>query len=174
MRYAVALFLMVGLLLPPSTSGHEPETPAARSSSLQVKGPSGLVLDLDQEALARLPAREIRAATHQERESTWKGVALRELLQRVDAPLDEKLRGRGLANVVRVTATDGYQVIFSIAELDAGFGNAEVLVAYQRDGELLKDDGSFRLVVPADRRAGRWVRNVARIEVLDLRSESMP
>lgn len=169
MRLAV---LLCFLLLPALSYGHEPAVEAPRVSSVLVTGAPGRSLELDLDALSALPAREVKATAHGDAEAAWTGVALLELLQRVGAPVGEALRGRGLANVVRITATDGYQVVFAIAELDAGFVGAEVLLAYRRDGEVLAGDGPFRLVVPGDRRAGRWVRNVAKIELLDLRVDT--
>jgi len=46
--------------------------------------------------------------------------------------------------------------------------NTEALLAFQRDGQPLAGDvGPFRLVVPSDKRGGRWVRGVVKIRVLD-------
>lgn len=174
MRLAALWCLLSCLFLPAVASGHERATDAPRVSAVQVTGASGQLLELDLDALAALPPREIEGAPHGDAPARWTGVALVELLQRVGAPVGEALRGRGLANVVRVTATDGYQVVFALAELDAGFAGTEVLLAYRRDGDVLTDDGPFRLVVPGDRRAGRWARNVAKIELLDLRVEPAP
>jgi len=42
------------------------------------------------------------------------------------------------------------------------------LVAFERDGQPLGADiGPFRLVVPSDKRGGRWVRQLVSIKVLD-------
>ncbi len=166
MRFAAVLILFFGLQLQ-TAAGHTPENPAPRVSAVQVQAP-GQQLELDLAALSALPARELQAGPHGEAPSRWTGVPLRELLSQVGVPAGESLRGRNLTQLVRITATDGYQVVFSLAEIDAGFAGAEVLLAYRRDGAELDADGPFRLVVPGDRRAGRWVRNVARIELLDV------
>jgi DMSO/TMAO reductase YedYZ molybdopterin-dependent catalytic subunit len=90
------------------------------------------------------------------------------VLALVGAPAGEALRGPGLALHVRVEASDGYRASFSLAELDAGFGSTDVLVAFERDGEPLGAEiGPFRLVVPTDKRGGRWVRQVVSIKLLD-------
>jgi len=53
-----------------------------------------------------------------------------------------------------------------LAELDAGYGNLKVLVADAVAGLKFKPEhGPRRLVVPGDRRHGRWVRQVTRIQV---------
>ena len=82
------------------------------------------------------------------------------------APTGDKLRGPALATFVLVEAADGYKVVFSLAELDSGTGGTEAYVAFEREGKPLDDTvGPFRLVVPTDKRAARWVRQVTRIRI---------
>lgn len=138
------------------------ETPAVR---VAVAGRAPLVLD--RAALAALPRAGVSAAVHGEAPGRWQGVALEDLLQRAGAPAGRQLRGRALASFVRVSAADGYQVVFGLGELDPGLGHAQAILADARDGQPLGTDGPFRLVVPGDRRAARWVRNVTAIEVVD-------
>jgi len=64
-----------------------------------------------------------------------------------------------MTDYVIAEATDGYRVVFSLAELDPQFGNTAVLVANEIDGHPLPEhDGPLRLVVPGDKRQARWVR----------------
>ena len=63
---------------------------------------------------------------------------------------------------------DGYRVSFSLAELDPGFQDSQVLVADTMNGEPLGDKvGPLRLVVPQDKRPARWVRMLRSIKVMD-------
>ena len=118
--------------------------------------------------LANLPRSSITAGAHDEKPSLWEGVSLAELLRRAGAPTDKQLRGREMAKFVRVTAADGYQVIFSLTELDAAFGDRNVLLVDRQDGHpLSQKDGPLRLVVMGDKRPARWVREVESIEVVD-------
>jgi hypothetical protein len=55
--------------------------------------------------------------------------------------------------------------VFSLGELDPGFGNQPDLIAYSADGALLGSKGFARLVVPNDVKSGRWVSNVLSLEV---------
>jgi hypothetical protein len=116
-------------------------------------------LQLDRAALARYPVTHYSGEAHGEK-ATWQGVEVRELLLAAGAPLGEKLRGGELLDVVVVTANDGYRVVFALAEFDAAFGNSGAILAYQRDGKAMDaSEGPYRLVVPGERRAGRWVRD---------------
>jgi molybdate transport system substrate-binding protein len=69
---------------------------------------------------------------------------------------------------VMVTGADGYQVALGWGELDPEFGNAPILLAYENDGQPLGDkQGMARLVVPGDKRGGRYVSTVKSIELRD-------
>lgn len=67
---------------------------------------------------------------------------------------------------VLAEASDGYRVIFSLAELDPGFTDAPVIVADRLGGETLDTHrGPLRIVAPREKRPGRWVRNLVRLSV---------
>ena len=96
------------------------------------------------------------------------GVPLAALLRNAGAMPAEPLRGAQLARIVRVTARDGYRVVFSLAELDATLGNARVFVVDACDGKTLDEhDGPLRLLVTDDTRPARSVRQVQAIDVVD-------
>jgi len=104
---------------------------------------------------------------HDKKTATYSGVPLRELLKDAGVPSGESLRGKAFSTVIVVSATDGYQVSFSIAELDESVGNLQVLVADNEDGKpLVQGAGPLRLVVPSDKRPARWVRMVKAIRIV--------
>jgi hypothetical protein len=63
------------------------------------------------------------------------------------------------------TGTDGYKATFSMGELNSAFGNQPDIIAYSMNGDDLTSTGFARLVAPNDVKAGRWVSNLASIEV---------
>ena len=68
--------------------------------------------------------------------------------------------------VVVAEASDGYRAAFSLAELDGDFAGTQVIVADTEDGKPLDaQHGPLRLVVPGDKRQGRWVRMLKSITV---------
>jgi hypothetical protein len=69
------------------------------------------------------------------------------------------------SSLVLATGSDGFQVVFALAELNPAFGAASDLVAYSVDGALLGSSGVARLVIPGDNRGGRYVSNLASIQV---------
>jgi hypothetical protein len=72
-----------------------------------------------------------------------------------------------------VVGTDGYQTVVSEAEIDPGFGNAPILLAYAEDGVPLAKvpynstefKGPAQLVVPTDTHGGRYANQICRIKV---------
>jgi hypothetical protein len=69
---------------------------------------------------------------------------------------------------VMVTGANGYQVALGWGELDPEFGAAPILLAYLSDDKPMGDkQGMARLVVPGDKRGGRYVSTVKSIELRD-------
>jgi DMSO/TMAO reductase YedYZ molybdopterin-dependent catalytic subunit len=96
---------------------------------------------------------------HDKKPEVYEGVLLEELLRRAGVPQGEQMRGPLMTTFVVAEATDGYRVLFSLAESDPAFMNSEVLVADTLDGAPIDPQrGPIRLVAPHDKRAARWVR----------------
>jgi hypothetical protein len=123
-------------------------------------------LVLDAATWATLPRQRAQALDHGTR-TVFEGVPLRHLLTLVHAPVGEDLRGSALCLVVRIEAADGYQVVYALAELDAGIQDRPILLADVRDGQPLRaGTGPFQIVAADEVRGGRWVRQVTRIVVV--------
>lgn len=104
---------------------------------------------------------------HDKKTASYSGVPLRDLLKEAGVPAGENLRGKAMSTCIVVSASDGYQVAFSWAELDESVGNLQVLIADSEDGKpLAEGSGPLRLIVPSDKRPARWVRMVKAIRVV--------
>jgi DMSO/TMAO reductase YedYZ molybdopterin-dependent catalytic subunit len=95
----------------------------------------------------------------------YAGVRLVDLLG--EAEIRRDARNAVRRTYVVATSTDGYVAIFSWGELFNTAVGAHVLVAFERDGQPLRDgEGLIALVSLADERAGaRHVKWLRRIEV---------
>jgi DMSO/TMAO reductase YedYZ molybdopterin-dependent catalytic subunit len=166
MKLAVTVFLGTCLAFPVCAAQPSAGPPSTLSVQVMVAGKTAHTFT--ESDLASLPRSSVVASVHDEPPSRWEGVALAELLRRSGAPMDKQLRGHEMAKFVRVTGADGYQVVFSLTELDAAFGNRDVLVVDRQDGHPLSEkDGPLRLVVAGDKRPARWLRELETIEVVD-------
>ena len=104
---------------------------------------------------------------HEKKAELYEGVLLEELLRKAGVPHGEQLHGPLMATYVVAEAEDGYRVTFSVAELDSGILDSQVLVADTMDsGPIGPKFGPFRLVVPHDKRPARWVRMLKSITVV--------
>jgi hypothetical protein len=76
------------------------------------------------------------------------------------------LQGPALASILFVTAVDGFQAVFALAELDSSASDRRILLADARDGRALSaKEGPLRVVAPGDKYPARLVRNVVRMTV---------
>jgi len=135
--------------------------------SVSVEGEVLKPLKLTAEDLGKFKASEVKGKDRDGKEHTFKGVRLVDVLDSAGVTLGGKLRGENLAKYVLVKAVDGYEVIFSLPEIDPEFTGQTILLALQVDGQPLpKGEGPFRMVVPNDKKQARWVREITTIKVL--------
>jgi DMSO/TMAO reductase YedYZ molybdopterin-dependent catalytic subunit len=143
--------------------------PLAPQPSIEVSGAVQTPLSLSAGDLAKMPRASLRATIHGT-ETAYQGVWLHEILQRAGVPLGPALRGKALACYVLAEARDGYQVVFSIGELDPGLIDNQILLADTANGEPLSgEQGRFRLVAPKDKHGARSIRMLTRLEVVQVR-----
>ncbi|WP_233511221.1 molybdopterin-dependent oxidoreductase [Dyella psychrodurans] len=154
---------MVGCIALPAIAAPSSDSTTSQSIRLLVDGKAPVVLD--RASLSALPRASVTASAHHEPPSQWQGVALEDILRKANVPSGEQLRGKAMTTLVRITASDHYQVVFTLAELDPMLGNTQVILADTQDGHPLNKGGPFRLIVPGDKRPARWIRSVATIEV---------
>ncbi|HXH67766.1 MAG TPA: molybdopterin-dependent oxidoreductase [Candidatus Limnocylindrales bacterium] len=140
-------------------------SPAA--AQLKIGGAVSTPLTLTVADLKTMPRTTLRVTNpHENKSETYEGVLLEELLRRAGVAEGDQLRGKLMAAYVIAEAEDGYEVVFSLAELDSGITKSEVLVADTVDGAPIDAKrGPFRLVAPHDKRPARWVRMLKSITI---------
>ena len=157
--------LLMAFCLEPSAMSAT-AAPATAPAVVMLGGEVSHPLTLDVSALAKLPQLTVQASDHGV-SGSWSGVPLSAILSAGGVPLGEALRGKNLTLYVRISAADGYRVVYALAELDPQFRNEPVILADQHDGKPLGvKEGPFRVVAPTDQRPARWIRQVIRIDVL--------
>ncbi len=171
MRGALAVILIPALtLLAGRTAFLGQAKPAAPASAagvlLEVAGEVPTPLKLTTAEFARLPRQKVRARGHDGKEAEFEGVALVEVLRAAGVKFGQDLRGPALASYLVVEASDGYRAVFALPELDPAFTDRVILLADRREGKpLVGDEGPLRVVVPGEKRHGRWVRKVIALRV---------
>ncbi len=115
--------------------------------------------------LAALPHKTITVFNeHAKANQTYSGVALIDLLKPLGVP--DKPHGKDLRLYLVAEGSDGYEVVYSVAETNPDVHDGTVIVADAMDGKALTDDGPLKLIAAGEKRPARWVRNLVAIRVM--------
>jgi DMSO/TMAO reductase YedYZ molybdopterin-dependent catalytic subunit len=138
------------------------------AAQLTIAGAVSTPITVTAADLKTMPRKTVKVLNeHNQKTEVYEGVLLEALLQKAGAPQGEALRGALMASYVLAGASDGYRVAFSLAELDPGITDSDVLVADALDGAPLgQNEGPFKLVAPHEKRPVRWVRMLKSITVV--------
>jgi DMSO/TMAO reductase YedYZ molybdopterin-dependent catalytic subunit len=167
LRLSLLSTVCAGLIFAQAPASTPASTPAL--AQISVAGDIAAPLILKADDLANMPRETVTIPDSDGTKVAYEGVPLREILKRAGLPQGKQLRGKALTTYVLAKAHDGYQVIFTLGELDAEFGNESIVVADKRDGKPLFDyQGPFRLVCPNDKAGARSVRMLETLEIVRL------
>lgn len=133
---------------------------------LEVTGEVTTPLQLQASDLKALPHTEVKAVDKDQKEHHYSGIPLIELLKKAGVTIGGQLRGENLVKYALVRATDGYEVLFALPELDPEFSTRTIVLADAVDGTALPTGvGPYRIVVPGEKKPARWIREVREIEI---------
>src|SRR5579859_1300248 len=147
--YAMRLALALAIL-----------APLYAQDTLVISGDVASPLSLTKADLAKMPRTSVtvKAEGNEEGDTTYEGVLLYDILMQAGAPLGKQLMGKALASYVLAEARDGYQVVYTLTELDPSFTGNKIIVADTINGKpLFQYQGPFRLVVPGEKKAARSI-----------------
>ena len=159
--YGLATAIFFGGAVPANA-----QTPAA---TLSVSGDVATPLTLTPADLGAMPRASV-ATSNNGIETVYSGVWLADVLKKAGVPLGAGMRGSVLSGYVIASASDGYQVVYSIGEVDPELANGQYLLADSANGKpLFGANGAFRLVVPTDKRGARSIRMLTSLKVVQLK-----
>jgi DMSO/TMAO reductase YedYZ molybdopterin-dependent catalytic subunit len=140
-----------------------------KPASLRIDGLVEKPGTFDAKSFAGLKRLTLKVDDHGE-PAVYEGVSLTEVLALAGAPVGEKMRGAQLSLVVVAKAADDYVVTYSLAELDPGFTDRVAILADRRDGKPLAENAApFQIIVPGEKKHGRWIRQVVSLTVKETR-----
>lgn len=135
-----------------------------KESFIKVEGEVTKPLTLYPADLAKMNRVEAVLKDRDGKTATYSGVSVYEILKSAGVTLGKELHGENLSKYLLVRAGDGYEVLFSLAELDPDFSNKFVILADQVDGKPLPaGKGPFRFVVPDEKRPARSIFEVTNL-----------
>lgn len=136
----------------------------AQAASVEIVDAQGVARTITREQIDALAQRTVAANDHGT-DTTFSGADLRDVLHASGIGTNE-LRGPALRQILLIEAADGYRITMSLTELAPTLGNGSMLLATSENGRSLPEaSGPFRLVIPSDKRAARWVRQVSRLVI---------
>lgn len=145
-------------------------SPSIPSSSLTLRTSTGKTVTMGADDLAALPHKSVTVFNaHSKVNETYSGVVLSDLLTKLQVPQGEQVKGALFLTGVIAEGTDGYKVLYSLAEVDPTIHKGDVIVADRLDGKKLDKDGAFKLVSTEEKRPARWVRNLKSIDVITVK-----
>ena len=124
---------------------------------------------LSRAELDALPHVKATASEHSSTPIYFEGVTLKSVLEKAGVAFGESMKGKRLTNCLLVEAADGYRAVFALPELDPAFTDKQTLLVFSRDGKPLNEkECPYRVVVPDEKRMGRWVRQVTTLTIVNV------
>lgn len=113
-------------------------TPAQQLATLRISGTGIQSIELSAKDIAQMPRLSLDTPEpHHGEMQHYEGVRLSDLLAKAGVPLGDKLRGRAMAMYVLTQASDGYAVVYSVAEVDPATTDNRIIVADRMTGKQL-------------------------------------
>jgi len=140
----------------------------AADPTLTVDGAVAHPLTLTTSDLAALPQSDVHVAYltgHGPEDATYSGVTLWSLIEKAGLEDAFKDRRSHSAHYLLLSASDGYQVVLGLGEIDPDLEGKSALIALKRDGQPIDPKDVFRLALPGDKHGARNMHAITRIEL---------
>lgn len=137
-----------------------------QAQTIKVSGEVTTPLTIDAAYLQKLTPTTVTRKDRDGKDHTYTGVILAEILKNAGVTLGPELKGENLTKYLQVEASDGYQVIFALAELDKSFTDRTIILADKVDGQpLAPGDGPYRIIVQDEKKPARCIKQVTAMQV---------
>jgi DMSO/TMAO reductase YedYZ molybdopterin-dependent catalytic subunit len=150
-RIYTSLFLLCSLSLFSTAQEN-----SAKKMFLKVSGEVTKPLTLSVDDLAKMKRSTQEVKDRDGKTMSYTGVTVQEILELAGVTMGKQLRGENLSKYLMVKCADGYEVLFSLAEVDSSFTDRVILLADESGGKPIPaDKDPFRLVVPGEKKPAR-------------------
>ena len=138
------------------------------AQQLTIQTADGKQTILQRSEIDGLPHVKLQASGH-DGPMNFEGVLLRSVLEKAGVSFSEPMKGKGLTSCLLVGAADDYHIVIALPELDPGFTDKQVILAFLKDGKPLDSkEGPYRIVIPDEKRMARWVRQVTTLKIVNV------
>lgn len=161
-KYYLSLIILISLIF--GASQNSLAQTVSKEAVLKVEGEVLKPLSLTISDLAKMKHVDVNMKNREGVMQNYSGVPVFDILQQAGVTLEKELKGENLAKYMLAKCSDGYEVLFSLAELDPAFTNRVIILADKKDGKPLEDGvGPFRLVVPDENKPARSAHEVTHL-----------
>ncbi|WP_288446973.1 molybdopterin-dependent oxidoreductase [uncultured Chryseobacterium sp.] len=135
--------------------------------TLKISGEASTPLELRLSDLSKMTRKEAVMKYKEGNPHTFTGVPVIEILEKAGVPSGKALHGKdNLSKYVVIKSSDGYQVLFSLAELDPSIQNKNVIIADTIDGKPLPEGkGPLRMIAEGEKKPARSSYQVTEIVI---------
>ena len=114
----------------------------------------------------KLKSITIKAIGHDHKTHEFSGPLLSDFLSNAGVILGEPAKKQTVSSYIIIRAKDNYKCLIALAELDPLFSSSDIIIASKMDGKALSEkNGPYQIIVPNDKKHGRWIRQVKSIEI---------
>ena len=160
----ITLIVFIVLFITPCFSNAQT---VVKQASVKITGEVKTPLDMNLDSLNKFKQTEVVRKDKDGKDHKYSGVVLSDILQKAGVTSGKDLRGKNLTKFVLIDASDGYEVVFSLAELDKDFTDRTIILADKVDGQPLPaGDGPFRIIVQDEKKPARCIKQVTGIKIL--------
>ena len=143
-------------------------TAVSQAQQITIQNADGHQTTLQRADIEALPRVKVQVTGH-DAPMNFEGVLLRSVLEKAGTSFSEPMKGKSLASCLLVGAADDYHVVIALPELDPGFTDKQILLAFLKDGKPLDfKEGPYRIVFPDEKRMARWVRQVTTLKIVNV------
>ncbi|WP_091153906.1 molybdopterin-dependent oxidoreductase [Mucilaginibacter pineti] len=161
-QFIVAFIALISFTTPFITRAQTAE----KQATIKVSGEVTTPLTIDAAYLQKFTPTTVVRKDRDGNDHTYTGVTVAEILKSAGVTLGPELKGENLTKYLAVEASDGYQVIFALAELDKAFTDRAIILATTVDGKsLAPGDGPYRIIVQDEKKPARCIKQVTAMSV---------
>ncbi|MBE7173112.1 MAG: molybdopterin-dependent oxidoreductase [Williamsia sp.] len=137
-----------------------------RDPFVKISGEVSKPLTLYKEDLAKMKQVPVAFTDRNGKSRQFTGTPVLDILAQAGVTLGKDLRGENLTKYMMVKCADGYEVLFSLAELDSSFTDRKIVLVFQSEGKPLSaTEGPFRVVVPGEKKPARSCMQVTELVI---------
>ncbi len=132
-----------------------------QQASVKISGEVTTPLTINSADFKKLSQTTVLRKERDGKEHSYTGILVSDLLIKAGVSMGAELKGKNLTKYLLVDASDGYQVLFALAELDKVYADRIIILADQVDGKPLPPaDGPFRIIVQGEKKPARCIKQV--------------